>query len=182
MPDAAESPQTLLVVALDTPAALQPAITALQQTHPQIDLILLGCQPEWQMMSQWLGVPVHPYITASIYPIEPSSLIQWLRDRHFDAALICTAPSQSPYPIAYLCYLAGIPIRIGQSPEFGGQILSHCLPPTDPASSNPASPNHHHHLLQSLSPSLLSLPSPHPHPCPPSASSPGTSTAATSTT
>jgi ADP-heptose:LPS heptosyltransferase len=52
------------------------------------------------------------------------TLISQLRQRVFDAAVICTHPGESPYPLAYICYLAGIPIRIGQSQEFGGGVLS----------------------------------------------------------
>ncbi|MBD1874329.1 hypothetical protein H6F75_12615 [Nodosilinea sp. FACHB-131] len=55
--------------------------------------------------------------------------IGWLRQGGFDAAVILTAPGKSPYTLGYLCYLAGIPIRIGQSSEFGGQVLSLCAPP-----------------------------------------------------
>ncbi|PZV07414.1 MAG: hypothetical protein DCF32_07330 [Leptolyngbya sp.] len=55
--------------------------------------------------------------------------ISWLRQGGFDAAIMLTAPGQSPYTLGYLCYLAGIPIRVGQSGEFGGQVLSHCAPP-----------------------------------------------------
>lgn len=53
--------------------------------------------------------------------------VDWLRQQRFAAALILTAPGQSPYTLGYLCYLAGIPIRIGRSQEFGGQVLTHCL-------------------------------------------------------
>jgi ADP-heptose:LPS heptosyltransferase len=56
-------------------------------------------------------------------------LIQAIRDRAFDAAIIFTVPAQSPYSLAYLCYLAGIPIRLGQSQEFGGGVLSSCIQP-----------------------------------------------------
>jgi hypothetical protein len=57
--------------------------------------------------------------------------IDWLRQRSFDAALVLTPPNRSPYAIAYLCYLAGVPIRIGQSREFGGSILSTCITPCE---------------------------------------------------
>ncbi|WP_016875267.1 glycosyltransferase family 9 protein [Chlorogloeopsis fritschii PCC 9212] len=58
------------------------------------------------------------------------TLIAKLRQFAFDASVIFTNPSESPYPLAYICYLAGIPIRIGQSQEFGGSVLSHCVKPT----------------------------------------------------
>jgi hypothetical protein len=84
---------------------------------------------------------------ANRYP----ELIQALRDRQFDAAVILTAPERSPYALAYLCYLAGIPIRVGQSREFGGGVLSHCIaPPIDPV----ALLQYHLHLFQSIESSL----------------------------
>lgn len=52
------------------------------------------------------------------------ALIAKLRSDAFDAAVIFTNPRESPYALAYICYLAGIPIRIGQSQEFGGGVLS----------------------------------------------------------
>jgi ADP-heptose:LPS heptosyltransferase len=61
------------------------------------------------------------------------ALISKLRQGAFDAAVIFTNPGESPYLLAYICYLAGIPIRIGQSQEFGGGVLSEWvkLPPKD---------------------------------------------------
>ncbi len=51
-------------------------------------------------------------------------LIEDIRERSFDTAVIFTSFSQSPYPPAYVCYLAQIPRRIGQSKEFGGSLLT----------------------------------------------------------
>jgi ADP-heptose:LPS heptosyltransferase len=50
--------------------------------------------------------------------------IELISRNAFDAAVIFTNPQESPYPLAYICYLAGIPIRLGQSQEFGGGLLS----------------------------------------------------------
>jgi ADP-heptose:LPS heptosyltransferase len=61
-------------------------------------------------------------------PLDPQrefSLLEQIRSQRYDAAFIFTSFAQSPYPPAYLCYMAGIPIRIGQSKEFGGSVLSH---------------------------------------------------------
>jgi ADP-heptose:LPS heptosyltransferase len=58
------------------------------------------------------------------------TLIDKLRQLAFDASVIFTNPKESPYPLAYICYLAGIPIRISQSQEFGGGVLSHCVKPS----------------------------------------------------
>jgi ADP-heptose:LPS heptosyltransferase len=55
-----------------------------------------------------------------------------LRAGAFDAAVVFTSFSQSPWPAAYACYLAGIPRRIGQSKEFGGSLLTRWVrPPAD---------------------------------------------------
>jgi ADP-heptose:LPS heptosyltransferase len=47
-----------------------------------------------------------------------------LRDRYFDAAIIFTSFSQSPHPAGFVCYLAGIPLRLGESKEWGGAVLT----------------------------------------------------------
>ncbi|WP_315788821.1 hypothetical protein [Fischerella sp. JS2] len=57
------------------------------------------------------------------------ALISNLRQYAFDVSVIFTNSGESPYTLAYICYLAGIPIRIGQSKEFGGSVLSHCVKP-----------------------------------------------------
>jgi hypothetical protein len=76
----------------------------------------------------------------------PLDLIQILRQRAFQAAVIFTQPHQSCYSLAYLCYLAGIPIRVGQSMEFAGGVLSHWIKPI----ADPVSPvDYHLHLLKS---------------------------------
>lgn len=77
-------------------------------------------------------------------------LIPQLQRHGFDAALILTAPGQSPYAAGYLCYLAKIPIRIGQSQEFGGGVLSLTLPPPDTPPNTPLGLNQPHPLLQIL--------------------------------
>ena len=50
-----------------------------------------------------------------------------------DAAIIFTGPGRSPHPDAYRCYLAGIPLRIGESCEFAGAVLSHWIKPVPAA-------------------------------------------------
>jgi ADP-heptose:LPS heptosyltransferase len=58
-------------------------------------------------------------------PQEPArelDLIQ--RMRGYDAVVVSTSFSQSPWPAAYAAYLAGVPVRIGQSREFGGSVLT----------------------------------------------------------
>jgi ADP-heptose:LPS heptosyltransferase len=57
-------------------------------------------------------------------PQREYELVQTLQARRFDAAVILTSFSQSVYPPAFICYLAGIAVRVGQSKEFGGGLLT----------------------------------------------------------
>jgi len=58
-------------------------------------------------------------------PDRELELVHTLKAGNFDLALIFTSFAQSPYPPAYACFLAGIPIRAGLSKEFGGGVLTH---------------------------------------------------------
>jgi ADP-heptose:LPS heptosyltransferase len=51
---------------------------------------------------------------------------------HYDAMLVFTSPTQSPWPAAYLGMLAAIPVRAVHSAEFGGAVATHWIsPPPD---------------------------------------------------
>jgi ADP-heptose:LPS heptosyltransferase len=56
-------------------------------------------------------------------------VIEAIEGRQVDAAFIFTATGHSPWPAAYLTYLSGVGIRIGQSREFGGGLLTHWVEP-----------------------------------------------------
>jgi ADP-heptose:LPS heptosyltransferase len=60
-------------------------------------------------------------------PARELELVDRLRD--YDAVVVSTSFSQSPWPAAYAAYLAAVPVRIGQSREFGGSLLSHWVLP-----------------------------------------------------
>jgi ADP-heptose:LPS heptosyltransferase len=49
--------------------------------------------------------------------------------RGYDAVIISTSFSQTPWAAAFAAYLAGVPIRVGQSREFGGSLLTHWVWP-----------------------------------------------------
>ncbi|MDB9526300.1 glycosyltransferase family 9 protein [Oscillatoria sp. CS-180] len=51
-------------------------------------------------------------------------LVQTLASRCFDGAIILTSFKQSPHPPAFICQLAGIPLRLGASSELG-ECLTH---------------------------------------------------------
>ncbi|NJN87256.1 MAG: hypothetical protein HC881_14335 [Leptolyngbyaceae cyanobacterium SL_7_1] len=80
---------------------------------------------------------LHRALPEAVFTLdEPSSLVSFihqLESRSFEAAIVWTPPGRSPHALAYGCYLAGIPIRVGQSQEFGGGVLSPWVrPPIEP--------------------------------------------------
>ncbi len=127
--------RNILAVRLDNigdVVMLGPALRAIKETSPAARLTLLATpggaaaapllpwvddvltwRPVWQDLGQ--------------LPFDPArewELISRLREHHFDAALIFTSFSQTPHAPGYVCYLAGIPLRAGESKEFGGAVLS----------------------------------------------------------
>ncbi len=52
------------------------------------------------------------------------ALIDLIKQRHFDGAIIFTSFRQSPLPAAYLCYLADIPLRLAASIDGSGSLLT----------------------------------------------------------
>ncbi|MGE5638714.1 MAG: lipopolysaccharide heptosyltransferase II [Clostridia bacterium] len=58
--------------------------------------------------------------------------IEALRGNRFDAAVIFTVYSQSALPAAYLCYLAGIPLRLAHCRENPYHLLTDWQPEPEP--------------------------------------------------
>ncbi|RJQ52099.1 MAG: glycosyltransferase family 9 protein [Actinobacteria bacterium] len=80
---------------------------------PWVDEVLIE-----RALWQELDAPAEPL------PAEEHRLVARLATGRFDAAFIFTSFSQSPHPPAYAAYLAGIGVRVGQSKEFGGGVLT----------------------------------------------------------
>jgi lipopolysaccharide heptosyltransferase II len=59
-------------------------------------------------------------------------LVQALKARWFDAAVIFTTYSQSALPAALFCYLAGIPLRLAHCHENPYQMLTDWVPDPEP--------------------------------------------------
>ncbi len=112
---------------------LGPALRAVKESAPQARITLLASP------AGATAAPLLPWIDDVIVerviwqdvggnitfdPAREQALITRLAQRHFDAALIFTSFSQSPHTPGYLCYLAGIPLRAGESKEFGGSALT----------------------------------------------------------
>lgn len=115
-----------------------PALRALRQAYPRAQITLMASPGGSQI------APLLPWVNdvivwravwqdiAAEVPVTPEKemeLVSLLAGRSFDAAFIFTSFLQSPHPPAYACYLARIPLRIGQSKEFGGGMLSHWVKP-----------------------------------------------------
>ncbi len=128
--------KNILVVRLDNIGdvlMLGPAVRAVRETSPTARITLLASP------GGATAVPLLPWIDDVIVwrpiwqdvggrmafdPARERQLIALLAERNFDAALIFTSFSQSPHSPGYVCYLAGIPLRAGESNEFGGSTLS----------------------------------------------------------
>ena len=112
---------------------LGPALRAVKETSPSSRLTLLASP------GGALAAPLLPWIDdvmswraiwqdvggrMAFEPAREQELISMLAERQFDAAFIFTSFSQTPHTPAYVCYLAGIPLRAGESKEFGGSTLT----------------------------------------------------------
>lgn len=86
---------------------------------PEIDEVLAYAAP-WVKISQ-------PHDAAV-----DLAMVETLRERAFDAAVIFTTYSQSPLPAAMLCYLAGIPLRLAHCRENPYRMLTDWLVESEP--------------------------------------------------
>jgi ADP-heptose:LPS heptosyltransferase len=118
---------------------LGPALRSIRAALPRASITLM-CSPAGAQVTPllpWIDdVLVHRAVwqdaraDLGLDPDRELDLVRMLRAGAFDAALIFTSFSQSAYPPAYACYLAGIPIRAGHAEAFGGSVL---VPAVDPA-------------------------------------------------
>jgi ADP-heptose:LPS heptosyltransferase len=81
--------------------------------NPDIDDVIVYQAP-W--MDPWKQLPQDPE--------REQAMIAQLKERAFDAAIIFTSFRQSSLPSAYLCYLAGIPLRLAASIDGPGSLLT----------------------------------------------------------
>lgn len=64
-------------------------------------------------------------------PLDPArelEMIEAMKSGGYDGAVVLTSFKQTPHPAGYACYLAGIPLRLGESKEWGGGVLTDELP------------------------------------------------------
>jgi ADP-heptose:LPS heptosyltransferase len=136
-------PERLLVIRLDNigdMVMMTPALRAIRAAAPGAHLTLMA-SPAGALVAPMLpwvdDLMVHRALWQQLSAVPPDPdaqqrLARALRAGNHGAALVFTSFSQSPYPPAYACYLAGVPVRAGLSKEFGGGVLSHWFkPPAD---------------------------------------------------
>ncbi|HKF84270.1 MAG TPA: glycosyltransferase family 9 protein [Candidatus Limnocylindrales bacterium] len=127
-----------------------PTFRALRAAVPDAELVLLGSPGGSAAASLLPWVDRVETLRAvwqdaqSRLPLDPArelAVIDDLRAIGADAAVILTSFSQTSWAPAYACYLAGIPVRAGHAPDFGGSLLSH--PVAGPAPAHQAERNLH---------------------------------------
>ena len=115
-----------------------PALAALKAGAPDRHVTLLASKAGAALAPH---LPVDAVIEAAVpwmKPGEPLSaegcaeLIEELRARAFDAAIIFTVHSQNPLPAALLCYQAGIGLRAAFCREHAYHLLTDRLPEQEP--------------------------------------------------
>ncbi len=128
--------RNLLLIRLDNigdVVLLSAALRTVRENLPEARLTLMASPAGSQ------ALPLLPWVddvmvwravwqdVGNRMPLDPArelELVDTLQDRQFDAAVVFTSFSQSPHGPAYVCYLAGIPLRLGESKEFGGGLLT----------------------------------------------------------
>ena len=115
-----------------------PALRALRASAPDRHITLLASGS---------GAAVVPYVPeiddvvladgpwmpgGGAVPDELLATVERLRAGRFDAAVIFTVYSQNALPAAFLCWLAGIPLRLAHCRENPYHLLSDWLPDPEP--------------------------------------------------
>src|SRR3712207_1561721 len=132
-----EALRRILLVRLDNLGDVlltTPAFRAVRQTLPEAHLTLLagpaGCEigrldPDIDETILYRAPNEDVYFRLPQDPERELAAVEALRERDLDAAIIFTSYKQSALPAAYLCYLAGIPLRAAGSFEGPGSLLTH---------------------------------------------------------
>lgn len=132
----------LLVARLDNVGdvvLLSAPLRELKRAHPRLHVTLLAA-PGGAHAAPLLGDLIDDLWVERVVwqdlghrmsfdPERERAFIRRLAEGHYDAIIVFTSFSQTPYPLGYAAYLAGIPVRVGESTEFGGSVLSHLVGP-----------------------------------------------------
>lgn len=135
--------QRILCIRLDSLGDMvmtTPALNALKAANPQRHLTLMtstagaAIAPHLPMIDEVM-IYEAPWLKATA-PRQNSQpefeMVEVLRDRAFDAAIIFTVYSQNPLPSAFMCYMADIPLRLAHCRENPYQLLTHVIRDPEP--------------------------------------------------
>ncbi|MBL1178639.1 glycosyltransferase family 9 protein [Pantanalinema sp. GBBB05] len=156
LPESWQTVEQLLLLCASTGqselVALDAVLQVIQQSLPATCITLLLIEPSTYRYAT-VSTNLNDWIqqTIAISYDRDMTFIEHIQGQSYDAAIVFTAPGQSPYALAYYCYLAGIPLRLGQSQEFGGGVLSHAVQPPIAATTLTG---YYLHLLKSIGFSL----------------------------
>jgi lipopolysaccharide heptosyltransferase II len=115
----------------------EPALRAIKETLPHSELTLLTSPqgkeaalhfPEVDSILTYSA----PWMKASNSEDETEILLTTLRKGNFDGAVIFTVYSQNPFATAFLCKMAGIPLRAAHCRENPYQLLTDWIPEIEP--------------------------------------------------
>lgn len=110
-----------------------PAIHAIRQSLPAARITLLASEvgaqagrlnPDIDEVVVYRAPWMDPWSRLPQDPAREMAAIARLREGQYDAAVIFSSFRQSPLPAAYLCYLAGIPLRLAASIDGPGSLLT----------------------------------------------------------
>ncbi len=113
-----------------------PAIRALKQTFESKITVLAS--PSAAVAAQYFAevdevIPFNsPWNREAVSPAATKDMIDLLRSRRFDAAIILTVYSQNPLPAALLAFMAEIPKRLAYCRENPYQLLTDWVPDKEP--------------------------------------------------
>lgn len=138
-----DNTKRILCVRLDTigdAIMTTPAISALKTSHSDRHITLMTSSAGNAIAPLLLDIDDlivydSPWFKATA-PRKNSTpeyaIIDLLRERNFDAAVIFTVYSQNPLPTAFLCYMAGIPLRLAHCHENPYQLLTDWIKDPEP--------------------------------------------------
>lgn len=117
-----------------------PAMRALKESGPRRRLTLLTSSAGAEiahLVPEIDDVLVYdaPWMKATTGRADPRldfGMVERLCRGNFDAAAIFTVYSQNPLPAAFLCFLAGIPLRLAHCRENPYQLLTHWVKDPEP--------------------------------------------------
>jgi ADP-heptose:LPS heptosyltransferase len=110
-----------------------PAIHSIRESLPEASITLLTSEvgahvgrlaPDVDEVVVYRAPWMDPWSRLPHDPERETEAISRIRDGRYDAAVIFSSFRQSPLPAAYLCYLAGIPLRLAASIDGPGSLLT----------------------------------------------------------